>query len=419
MRRERSLVPRVPAYGPSYVWREEFVAKIAKRYPYCTERPAEEALLIYVLVRTLEKEDPVYVCQVIRTCGLQVPPRLRHDRYRLIKHLFSHWQIPKVRERLLTRAVGYRRSQLLRESAELTPERANASLREVTPAYLLAPLRLAGLEDRADAILAMLDDEARAFYRSDVLLGQIICYKLWQEKDPVATPLRERRTLTQRLRQRTLRLQRLQRSLYHLDSERKALVRQTWEVERASNQRLDELIHQQQSLSAELEAVVRAHVERLGALRSSHSETLAKAQARLQAQRQQLEAALAERARWSIPLPLAGQAVLILGDLSHADGYRTVIEALGGHPILVDGLDRFGRIRDVASEADAAILVTAAMKHAAGEALSAEVRPGTPILYCPRAGQASLDRTLRAELLPRLIARQVAASQQGGDPHGC
>jgi hypothetical protein len=416
MRRERSFVPRLPAYGPSAAWREDLIKKVAARYPGCTDWPADEALLICCQVLTLEKKDAAYIVWVIRHCGLQIPPRLRHDRYRLIKYLYSHWHTPTIRERILTKATIYKRSQLQRDTTDLTPAKANKLLRDSTPTYLLAPLRVIGLGDTADAILAMQDEEGLAYYRGDVLLGQIICHKLWREKDPTKTPLRERRTLVQRLRRRNLQLHLLQRSLYHLDRERKGLVRQTWEVERAAGHSLDELIRQQELLQAELTMVTQSHSERLAALRASHAEALSLARAKLEARRQELEAALAERGQWSIPWPLAGQAVLILGDRGHADAYRDVVEALGGRPLLIDGRDHLGRIREVAPEADAAIVVSAAIKHSAETALSASVRPGTPVLYCPRAGKASLERTLRAELLPRLIARRVAISQQGGDP---
>lgn len=420
MRRQRSFVPQFKAYAPAdmptYAAREAHLGLIARRYPGCTSFPAEEALLIGALVLTLEERDAAHVAEITRKCRLPVPTPYRHDRFRLIKNLLAHWHDPMLREQILSKALIVKRQLLMREFTILTPQKANKLLRRASPTFLLGPMLAAGFTPEVEAILSMLDEEALTYYRGDVLLGQIICYKLWREKEPRSLPLRGKRELAQRLRRRNLSLRHLQHSLYHLNQDRKALVRLSWEAERGAREELDQLIRQQGALLAQLDAVHQAHASRLGALRTAHAEKLRSARMALEERRRMLAEALAERGRWNRPQPLSGQTVLVLGDMSHAETYEGTIRALGGRPLVLDGLDRIGRIREAAPDADAVILITAAMTHAAQALLTASLPAGVPVLYCPRAGQASLERTLRAELLPRQIARQAAASEQGGAP---
>lgn len=412
MRPQRSFLPLRQGYFQSYLHREDLLLEIAKRYPDCSQWPAEEALLISALVLSLEREENSYVAKILRHCGLISPPKLRHDRYRLIKYLFSHWHDPQIRERILTKIIVFRRDVIRRQSANFTPEKANRELRYLSPTFLIAPMQAIGLHAEADALLAMLDEEGMAYYRGDVLVGQIICYQLWRSPDPVVLSPLERRLLAQRLQRHTHRLQRLRRSIYHMDRERKALVQLGWEAERRASQVLDELIRHQERIEAELTTSIRDHAQRIASLQARQAEDLKTQRERLESRRAELAEVLAERGRWSRPTPLAGFTVLVVGEMSHEEAYRSVILELGGRPILVDGLHHLGRIREVAPEADAAILVSATVKHAAEAALVASIRSDCLFLYCPRAGRQSLERTLRAELLPRLIALQAAAGEQ-------
>jgi hypothetical protein len=415
MRRERSFIPRLPSHGPSVAFRERLLQEMAARYPGCTTWAPDEALLASLVVQTFEAEGADQVAWVIRRCGLPVPPKIRHDRYRLIKCLLRDWSNPTVRERILTKTMHVPVKALRRQFETLTPEKALGLMRQSGAPHLITPLRVVGLHKEADAVFAMLDEEGLGLYRCDVLMAQIIAHRLWREADPAATPLRDRRVLTQRLRRRTHKLQALRRSLYQLGQERKGLVRLAWEAERATGRVLDQLTAQQAELEARLAGAIMAHAERLTTAQAQQAAALQVARERLEERRAEYAEALAERRRWASPHPLVGQSILVVGDLNHEAGYRAVIEEMGGRAIIVDGLDRLGRIREVAPEADVAILISAAAKHAAEATLAATLSPACIFLYCPRAGQASLARTIRTALLPRQIARTVAATQQGGE----
>lgn len=417
MRRQRSFFPLLPTYVPSYAYLEELLQEMARKCPGCTEWPADEALLVGALIHGLETQPAADTAWLIRHCGLPVPPTLRHDRYSLIKYFYSHWHDPVIRNRILTKATIIRGvERLKRELVDLTPAKANQLVRKLVPMNMFAVMHQFGLKEQAEALLSMLDEEGLAYYRGDVLRGQMVCYKLWRETEPQALPLRKRRELMQRIQRRNVTLRHLQHSLYQLNQNRKALVRMSWEAERGASQALDELIRRQEELQSKLEAVKKAHSNHLVYLRSTHAEALSGLRSYLEEHRRTLAEALAERRCWSQAQPLTGQTVVVIGDLGHAEAYQDVITALGGRPVVVDGLDRFGRIREVAPEADAVILITAAIKHSAGALLTATVPVGVPVLYCPRAGRASLDRVIRSELLPLLIARQAAISDQGGAP---
>lgn len=417
MRRQRSFRPRLPDHGPTYADREAVLRQIALKYQGCTEWPADEALLVSSLVRGLESVEPERVVYALRLCKLSVPVRLLYDRYRLIKYYLSFWHDPVIRERILTKATLFHGVEnVKRRLADPTPEVVRQLVHQYGPENLFAIMQVSGLQEKSEMLLSMLDEEDLAYYRGDVLIGQIVCHKLWREKEPETASLRKRRSLIQRIQRRSVTLRYLQHSLYSLNQDRKALVRLAWEAERGASQALDQLIRQQEDLHAKLEAMNQAHAKRVSALQSGHAEVLGALRSNLEERRRTLAEALAERARWSQALPLVGQTVVVVGDTGHAEAYEAAVEALGGRPVVVDGLERFGRIREVAPEADAVILVTAAIKHSAEALLTASVPSEVPVLYCSRAGQASLERTLRAELLPRLIARRAAASEQGGGP---
>lgn len=415
MRRERSFVPRLPTGGPSVAFREQLLLEMTARLPNRTTWAPDEVLLVSLVVQTFEAEGADHVAWVIRKCGLPVPPKIRHDRYRLIKYLLRDWSSPTVRERILTKTMHVPIGALRRQFETLTPERALQIMRQSGAPYLITPLRIVGLDKEADALFAMLDEEGRALYRCDVLTAQIIAHRLWREADPAASTLRDRRILTQRLRRRTHKLQALRRSLYQLGQERKALVRLAWEAEQAAGQVLDHLIAQQSDLEARLAGLIMAHAERLATIQAKQAAEVQAARERLETRRAEYAEALAERRRWASRTPLTGQNILVVGDLNHDAGYRAVIEEMGGRAIIVDGLDRLGRIREVAPEADVAILISATAKHAAEATLASTLSPACIFLYCPRSGQASLERTIRTDLLPRQSSRRVAASQQGGD----
>lgn len=408
----------VPAYSSTYEARERNLLAVAARYPGCTDWPPEEALLISTLVLTLEEKDPTYVAWVIRKCGLTIPPKILRDRFRLIKHLFAQWHDPEVRERILSKVLVVKRRQLLQELTILTPHLANRELRRASPTFLLGPMLAMGLKEDVTALVSMLDAEGLAYYRGDVLLGQILCHRLWREKEPSTLPLRERRRLMHRLRRRTYHMRQLHRSIYQLDRERKALLRLSWESEQAARATLDEFIQTQERIESEIAEAIRSHARRLTTLQSDQAEELQALRSRLEARRSVLAEALAERRLWNRPLPLAGQTVLIVGNLKHEAAYHAVVTELGGRPIVLDGVEQRNRIREVAPEADVAILISAAIKHSAAAALTAAVRPHCLVLYCPQTGRASLERMLRTEVLPRQASLSVASSQEGGGVHG-
>lgn len=93
---------------------------------------------------------------------------------------------------------------------------------------------------------------------------------------------------------------------------------------------------------------------------------------------------------------LAGLAVAVIGDDSHKNTYRDVIEDIfGGEMRFCTGLETSPRLRSVSKWADIIILITRYMQHKTEQAVKAEMRPGTPIIHVNAAGAASFFRAVQ------------------------
>lgn len=94
--------------------------------------------------------------------------------------------------------------------------------------------------------------------------------------------------------------------------------------------------------------------------------------------------------------PLVGLSVAVVGDDSHKNSYREIIEdILGGEMRFCTGLDVSPRLRSTCHWADIIVLITRYMQHKTEEVVRAKMRPNAIIVRVNTAGVASFFRTMQ------------------------
>lgn len=99
--------------------------------------------------------------------------------------------------------------------------------------------------------------------------------------------------------------------------------------------------------------------------------------------------------------PLAGRTILVLGDPSHAVGYRDILSRYGAECIFADGRSPQEARRALGGRADAVVVVTAYATHAV-TGLIDKYAPETPVFFANRGGLGEMERVVGCEIASRL-----------------
>lgn len=412
MKQARWLLTEIPGfYGQNQAY---IAASLAAAYPESAQYTLRELAEFYAVASYLDGMSLRAIRSNLGERRIRIPPLIQDDPYRICRYLMSRWMEQDFRQALLT-IPAIPEPRLVALARRNDPAEMARLLATDTPFTGLWLLIRAGLEERIADAVALLSPKEQERYGHVITAGRAHMYRLINEPFLLRTlTMQERRGLIRRIRGRALRMRSMRRSIYALDQERRAVVAQARQAERAAMAELDHLAAELTRLQERLAEAERLHAEAL-ARESSH---FARQMAALQSERSALEhefaLALAERSAWAPCQFLQGLTVAVVGDEGRAASYASLIQSAGGRFHQVSALEKLNRIPEAVAGADVIILITAHAKHAAEHRLRKAASPRALFLRSPKAGVAALERLLQEEVLPRLLSGgQVAA---GGDP---
>ncbi|HEY8487571.1 MAG TPA: hypothetical protein VIL38_00715 [Thermaerobacter sp.] len=126
--------------------------------------------------------------------------------------------------------------------------------------------------------------------------------------------------------------------------------------------------------------------------------------------RAELDDLRATNSRLALLQPLRGTRILILGDPSHADGYRELAARYGGQATFADGSSRQQVRAALEGRYDAIVVVTAYGFHTTQMMVQKYARQ-VPLFFANRGGLGEMERVLITQVAPSLSKRPQGAGE--------
>jgi hypothetical protein len=400
---------------------EQVLERDLARYPGARDRSEAEMRFFFVVGHNLQAAELPSLASLAADAGVVTHARAAGmTRHELSRRFVARWSDERVQRLLLEgcRFINAKELAVLRAD----PEGAAADLiRKGLPSirvfWMLEDLGHGSLIEQIRPDLEHYQELADRLY----LTAARIAFDRFVLRPGLHLAMqrarRVRMRLARRLQEKQRRYRSLQVDLHALLRARKEARGRTHRTEQALDGQLALLQGQISALRQAEAAAEERHSAALSTMAHRHEAELAAMRGRLARQLGEYAAALAVLSSWTGARPLEGKAIAVVGDDSHAVGYRVLVEAAGGSFVHVTAMEKFGRIGSATAGADLVMMMTAHAKHAAEKALRKAVRGSrTLVLRCPTAGLAAFSRVLREEALPRLLQEQAAGgkAERGG-----